>query len=106
MSTKLYIKTVVTKLFVRPASIAIHKLEEWLVLVAGYADDARKWATEDEDVEVADGEYSAYHWAQKAQAVDTSLWELDGADDIKPRNDKTANSQYLSGTLDAGLFHP
>jgi hypothetical protein len=27
---------------------------------------AHKWAEEDEDVEVETGEYSAYHWAQKA----------------------------------------
>lgn len=28
---------------------------------------AEQWATEDEDTVVSGGEYSAYHWAQKAQ---------------------------------------
>lgn len=27
---------------------------------------AQRWATEDEDVAVAGGEFSAFHWAQKA----------------------------------------
>lgn len=31
------------------------------------ADLAKKWATEQEDVPVAGGEFSAYHWAQKAE---------------------------------------
>lgn len=29
---------------------------------------ARRWAEEDEDIVVADGGYSAYHWSKKAQA--------------------------------------
>lgn len=33
------------------------------------ADDAYAWANEDEDVVVADGKYSAFHWAQKAYGV-------------------------------------
>jgi hypothetical protein len=34
---------------------------------------ARRWAEEDEDVVVAGGEYSAYHWAQKAQEYIAAL---------------------------------
>lgn len=37
-----------------------------------YADLAEKWATEAEDTLVADGKYSAYHWAQKAEDYKTA----------------------------------
>jgi hypothetical protein len=35
---------------------------------AGSMEMAERWASEDEDVEVSPGEYSAYHWSQKAAA--------------------------------------
>lgn len=37
------------------------------------AEAAAKWATEDEDVPVASGLFSAYHWARKAAALVTNV---------------------------------
>ena len=40
---------------------------------------AKKWAQEDEDVEVETGKYSAYHWAQKAGKIVVSPMHGDEA---------------------------
>ena len=46
---------------------------------AASEDKAAKWAQEDEDVEVEDGKYSAYHWAQKAGEIVVSPMHGDEA---------------------------
>ena len=35
-----------------------------------------------------------------------SLWEADGLDNIKPKDEKKVDAMHLAGTVDGGLFHP
>lgn len=44
---------------------------------------AQKWANEAEDTEVTTGEYSAYHWAQKAEGFFTGVASLDALADVE-----------------------
>lgn len=41
-------------------------------------------------------------WTDKT----TQFWEIDGATDIKPLNNKTINSDNISGIVYGGLFQP
>lgn len=45
--------------------------------VAEYAALSKKWAINPEDVPVADGGYSAYHWAQQAKKVALGITDID-----------------------------
>jgi hypothetical protein len=62
---------------------------------------AEKWATNPEDVVVADGKYSAYHWAQKA----TEIGDVSGKVDKVPS--ATLNNIWKVGTggvlVDSGI---
>ena len=63
---------------------------------------AEKWASEDRNIEVVDGEYSAKHWAEVAEETVT----IGIIDDITPSNTKTYSSnkinELLKLTLPAG----
>jgi hypothetical protein len=75
---------------------------------------AHQWAQEAEDTEVDPGEYSAYHWAKKAENyVASENLQIDGGnaidtypistyDSIKQRADSLANWETVNPTLSAG----
>ena len=65
-----------------------------------YKDLSQKWANELENVIVADGKYSAYHWAQKAAASSTKGVALTALDTLTPASDKIP---YFTGSSTASL---
>lgn len=60
---------------------------------------AEKWAEEDEDVEVEVGQFSSFHWSQKAGKTYSSLLELKEA---TTGTDHTANLKGRLSTHDGG----
>lgn len=58
---------------------------------------AQRWANEDEDVIVASGEYSAYHWAAKAEA---SAIEAATFDPDSYYTKLEADAKYISALVD------
>lgn len=72
-----------------------------------YRDLARLWATEAEDVPVSGGEFSAYHWAQKAEenADSVDLPASPSSFDMLVRNaGNTAYENLPSGTVGRALI--
>jgi hypothetical protein len=72
---------------------------------AAWEAKAELWAEEDEDVEVEVGQYSAYHWAQKALAAGggggLTAWEESG-DDLVP---VTKGNNIGSATAEVGHLY-
>jgi len=69
-------------------------------LSLSYKDLSQKWANELENVVVADGKYSAFHWAQKAAASSTKGVALTALDTLTPASDKIP---YFTGSNTASL---
>mgnify|MGYP000144405321 FL=1 len=66
------------------------------------ASTAQRWATEDEDVPVVTGEFSARHWALKAAATAASVAAIDdGATSLISTWSSTKIATELSDLLDA-----
>lgn len=100
ITTKIFASRVVTRIVASRSLYGMIKVREWM-------EKARLWASAPEDEEVEDGQYSAYHWAKKAETLaGSSRWELDGATKIKPIDNKLVGTEHLTGEVSGGLFHP
>lgn len=64
-------------------------------------DKAQQWAQEDEDVEVEAGQFSAFHWAQKAQAATGDVALLAGGNAFVG-NQTVDGNVTITGTVDCG----
>lgn len=73
--------------------------ETGLVKVDESVSLARKWATNPEDSPVKDGEFSAYHWAKKAQQTLTAAGYVDYTLEV-------TNASGLVRVLYASIGHP
>lgn len=73
---------------------------------------AQKWATELEDVEVDPGQYSAFHWAQKAMAYGTGQLIYEGSWDastgVYPSNPVPVTGHFykisVAGTISGTVY--
>lgn len=55
---------------------------------------------------VDDVEVNVYEYVNWIGGGDSSMWEIDGATTIKPKDSKTVDGSHLSGVVTGGIFQP